>query len=256
MKYVRKIIWLVIAVVFCASVIIGVGIIFAVKNVNILLESFKYSDWEQLTEGERAEASAEIADFKECILSKYRGTLIGFVDDNEIAACFDGTDFVFESCERDYPCTLNITLKERRETFIISTSQGFEVYDEHGEYLRLNEDSMNNLDNAPNIYVTGANAADMKEIALVSRYFAECFSALRTVVERIEVQTTLTRNMVFYFRCGIKVRIVDYTNLSELKMQQAYAKFVTLSGEEKLSGTIRVGVRENDGVITAERIPD
>ena len=64
MKYFRKIIWFVMAIVLLASVIIGIGIIFAVKNVNISLTNYRYGDWDSLSEEERAAAEGEIAFYK------------------------------------------------------------------------------------------------------------------------------------------------------------------------------------------------
>lgn len=256
MKYIRKIFWLVFVVIFIASVIIGLGVIFAVKNVNVSLESFSYGEWESMDDAGRSEAAEEIGSFKESVLKKYRGKLIGFVNQAELEECFGGSDFALVRFEKEFPCTLNITLKERRETFVISAPDGYRVYDSDGNFLHMKETAENKLDGAPNISVTVSEAEQIKEVAEVSKYFSEYFSALRATVESIEIQKTLTDNMVFHLRCGLSVRIVDYTNFAKSKMQTAYSEFTTLSGEQKLAGTIRATVSDKDGSVIAEYVPD
>ena len=251
MKYVRKIVWLLIGITFFVSLIIGIGIIFSVKNVNVSLESFRYSEWEEMTEAQRATAEEEISSFKNKVLGKYRGALMSFVDEQEIVACLNGTEYAVDSFTKEYPCTLNIKLKERREVFVVAATDGYRIYDEHGEFLRSGEDPLNSIDGAPNIDVSGADLSKINDIATLSGYFAESFSALRTIVKRIEIQTTETKNMVFYLRCGLRIWISDYANLSVEKIEAAYKQFISLSGEKKLSGSIHAGVSVNDGTVRA-----
>lgn len=256
MKYFRKIIWFVMAIVLLASVIIGIGIIFAVKNVNISLTNYRYGDWDSLSEEERAAAEGEIAFYKNRVLEKFRGRLIGYVSEEEIASCFEGTGFVLGSFEKEYPCTLNVSVRERREVFAVASSAGYDIYDENGEYFHKSEVALNDIDGAPNIPVIGADREQMKDVAELSGQFAEHFKALRSVVKEIEIQSTLTANMIFYLRCGIKVRIVDYVNFSAEKMRAAYSEFASLPGELKLSGTIIASVRTDNGTAVAARTPD
>lgn len=260
MKYLRKIIWLVIAVTLLAAVIIGVGVIFSVKNVNVTLKSYSYSAWDEMTEERESEARAEIDAIKNIVIKKYGGKLISYVDNDELAASLSDTLYILESCEKVYPCTLNITVKERREVFYISDgTETFSTYDSLGVLMRSGlkeEDAVNNIDKAPNIFITGVTSdAQIKSIANIASVFAEKFSSLRSIVKRIELQAR-QGNMIFRLRCGIVVHVTDYVVVTEAKIHAVYNKFMSLSGEEKLSGTIVVNVRASDGAVVAERFPD
>ena len=261
MKYIRKIVCMLLAVVFIGAVIIGVEIILSVRNVNIDIESYTYpySDWEKMPKEESDAAKEQVDGFKKIVLEKYRGSLIGFIDEKELAECFVDTGYVFSSVEKVYPCTLNIRLKERRETFAVAYEDGYRVYDALGNYLAGDNDGVNNLDNAPDILVYGTTSDDeIKEVARVSSIFAVHFSALRSVVEKINMQAK-DGLIVFTLRCGVKVQIYDYANLTEAKIKKAYDEFSSLSSKEKFSGTIGVTVKpdgEIGAVYFAEDLPN
>lgn len=258
MKYIRKIIGLVIAVIFVASVIIGVGIIFSVKNVNVTLLSYSYPEREVMTEEEKTASDAEIGGFKQKILSEYRGTLLAFVDGDKLAESFENSKYILASYEKIFPCTLNITVKERRETFSIRVGEDrYNTYDIYGTLMRegvSKEESLNNIDKAPNVAVSIENTEDIALIADMSSVFADEFSALRSIVESIEVRSR-TKHLIFKFHCGISLRIADFETLTRSKMSAAHQKFLSLTGEEKLSGTIVVTV-DGYGNVVAERFID
>lgn len=255
MKYLRKVIGLVIAVVFVASVIIGVGIIFSVKNVNISMQSYAYPEIENMTEDEKRAADGEIENFRRNILSKYRGTLLGFVDGEEIAASFVDTNYILGSFEKVYPCTLNLTIKERRESFCMRVGENsYNTYDSYGTLMRkgvTEEESLNNIDKAPNVTISVENAGEIELIADMAAAFAEEFSALRSIVDSIQINMR-TNHLIFKFRCGISLRISDFATLTKAKMRAAHEEFLSLTGEEKLSGTIVVTVN-GSGNVAAER---
>lgn len=256
MDYLRKIMWLLMAVVFLISLAIGFGFIFAVKNVNITLESYRYSEWESMSEAQSAVVKEEINEYKQLLLNKYRGTIIAFVNESDIEDCFETADCEFLSCEKVLPCTINIRLKERKEVFAIAVDGGYDVYDLEGNRLRRSENLLSDLDDAPNILVEGQTDSELKDIAAATAIFAEKFSGLRAIVSKIFVSSTDTRNIQFHLRCGIIVRLVDYKSDTEQKMQAAYDVFASLTGEEKLSGTIRASVVAETGMAAATRVPD
>ncbi len=254
MKYIRKIVVLIIAVVFLASVIIGLGVIFSVKNVNISMQSYTYPEAENMTEADKTNVAAEIDGYRQQILKKYRGTLLGFVNEEELYKNFDGTKYVLQSFEKVYPCTLNLTIKERRESFCVRTGENsYNTYDSYGTLMREGvtlEESLNNIDGAPNVSVSVENVRDIKLIADMAAVFAEEFSSLRSIVRSIEVNTR-SNQLIFRFYCGIAVRISEYGTLTKDKIRAAHQKFMTLTGEEKMSGTIVV-VANGTGEIVAE----
>lgn len=254
MKYLRKIIWLVIAVAFIASVIIGLGVIFSVKNVNVTLRSYTYSAG--MTEEEEDGVNAEIKAVKDTLFDKFGGKLMGYVNEKDIAECFKDSDYTLASYEKVYPCTLNITVTERRETFFISGDDGtFSTYDSFGTLMRSGvsaDEAVNKIDKAPNIKVTGATTAEhIKDVARISSVFAEKFSALRSIVDSIDLRARYG-NVIITLRCGLDIYVTDYAILTGPKIQAAYNKFISLTGEQKLAGSIVVNVRLSDGVAFAE----
>lgn len=258
MKYLRKIIWLVIAVVFLASVIIGMGVIFSVKNVNVTLNSYSYSAWDEMTGEEESNVLAEIESIKKAVFDKYGGKLMPYVNEEELAEIFDDTFYVFESCEKVYPCTLNLTVKERREVFVISNSNGtYSTYDSSGTLMRGNigaDEALNNIDKAPNVFINGTTTDEqIKNVASVASIFAERFSSLRSIVEKIDLQSK-QGNIIFTLRCGISVYVADYAIRTADKIEAVYNKFLSLTGEEKLSGTIYVVVERDSGRLNVERL--
>ena len=87
MKYIRKIAWLLITVIFLASVIIGFGVVFALINVNVNLQSYTYTDGGDTQNN--SSAAEETASLKGNLLGRLRGTLIFFIGDEEVRSCFD-----------------------------------------------------------------------------------------------------------------------------------------------------------------------
>lgn len=258
MKYIRKIVWLVIAVIFFASVVIGIGVIFSVKNVNVTLEGYSYSTWDEMTEEEERKAVAEIEGIKNAVLKTYGGKLLPYVKQDQLAEIFDGTFYLFESCQKVYPCTLNITVKERREVFAVAASGGkYSTYDSTGMLMRSGvsaDAAVNNIDKAPNVLINGiTDDEQIATVANVASLFVTKFSALRSIVEKIDLQTK-QGNIIFSLRCGISIYIADYAVRTEEKIGAAYNKYVSLTGEEKLSGMIYVVVEINGGKLNVERL--
>lgn len=260
MRHLRKIVWLVIAVAFLASVVIGTGVIFSVKNVNVTLKSYSYSAWDEMTQEGQNSALAEIEEIKNTVLAKYGGKLIPYVNDKELAQSFNGTVYALESCEKVYPCTLNITVKERREEFVISNSTGtFSTFDSFGVPMRRGlsaEEASNNIDGASNVFVYGVTTDEqIASVADVASVFAERFSSLRSVVQKIQLRDD-GQNCIFTLHCGISVYIADYSVMAEYKIQAAYSEFLSLTGEEKLHGTVMVTVENYSGEISAHYFDD
>lgn len=260
MKHLRKIVWLVIAVAFFASVIIGMGVIYSVKNVNVTLKSYSYSAWDEMTDEEESLALAEINSIKKVVLNKYGGKLISNVDRDELAASFSDTMYILESCEKVYPCTINITVKGRREVFVIANANGtHSTYDSMGVLMRsgISEDeAANNIDKAPNIFVFGTTTdGQIASVANAASIFAGKFSSLRSIVKEINLQDR-QGNLIFELHCGISVQIVDYNVYTEAKIQAAYNEFIKLPGEAKLAGTIVASVLNSNGEVVAGYVPD
>lgn len=252
MKYIRKIAAPVMALIFAAAVAIGVCVIFAVRNVNVTLMSYS---------SDTADAEAEIAAVKEKVLANCRGTIIGFLSEGDVVACLD-EGYTLEKFEKVYPCTVEITVRQRREAFAVQTGEEYSVYDDGGNFLKTADTSLNSLDSAPNVILKGVSGAeDVKTVAGVCAVFAlnENFSHLRSVVESVELLKADTKfgndKLVFLLRCGLTLEIHDFTVRTEEKMSKAHKEFALLSGEQKLRGTIYSLVNVN-GEVTATYNPN
>lgn len=235
MKFLRKTATLLITVIFIAAFAIGIGVIFSVRNVNVSLLSYEF-------EADSKGAYDKISEIKQNILAECRGTVIMFVGEEDVLSHVDD-GYVLDSFERVYPCTLNITLRQRIDTFAVEKGERYSVYDESGVYLFDCDSVINSIDEAPNIIVEGAdNSSDINTIASVCALFKGRFSSLRSSVERVKLekaQTALAQDkVIFVLRCGIIIEIQDYARYTAEKIGEAYREFSSLTGEQKLKGTI------------------
>lgn len=252
MKYLRKIGILIIAIVMAAAIAVGICVIYAVRNVNVTLLSYPDDD-ENL--------NSEILAVKEDVLKRVRGRVISSVSEADISSCLTD-DYFLESFEKIYPCTINITVQQRREVFAVydAGNENYSVYDENGKFLRTADNNLNSYDGAPNLILEGIEYnEDIKELASVCAIFKSCTeeaSSLRSAVEKVTLKKSHTSlcgagdKIVFDLWCGISIEIHDYQKLTEEKISKAYKYFRSLSTDQKLKGVIYSFVR--DGEINIE----
>ena len=233
MKYLRKIIYTIIAVAFIASLVIGVGIVFAVKNVNVSLNCYSYVDGDE-------QATEEIAEYKQKILKKVRGTVIYFVSDDDIAGVIDG-EYSLESVKKIYPCTINVTLKERKETFSVALPDGrYALYDESGMLLDNSSFERNDFDVALEI----KSGESVEKAAVLCSVFKGKFSAFRSMVKSVVVESATFESkpyenaITFNLRCGVSIEIRDYNKNYQEKINSVYTYFESLSSDKKAKGKI------------------
>lgn len=253
MKFLRKTATFFITIVFIAAFAIGIGVIFSVKNVNVTLLSYEYG---KNSEG----ATQKISELKSKILGDCRGNVITFVDENDVLAYVDD-GYVLDSFEKIYPCTINITVRQRMDTFAVSNNDGYTIYDEDGKFLFNSEEAVNSIDNAPDIIVEGLESADdISIISSVGAIFKSRFNSLRSSVEKIVLERApaLVQNardrISFVLRCGITIEIQDYPNFTSEKIGEAYREFSSLTGEQKLTG--KIYCYEKDGTVTRTYDPN
>ena len=234
MKYIRKITVYLISVIILASLVIGCGVIFAVKNINITIMGFSGG------------AEKSIAKVKTKLLSEFRGSVMLFVSEKEVAGAVDDGAYVVLECKKVYPCTLNVTLKERVETYYSENGEGYCVYDDSGIITRTVAeygDTLNRFDGAPNIKISGAESLeDYKTVASVGLEFKEKFLSLRAVVSEISIRNAKSEyendRIIFLLKCGLKIEVQDYSSGLKEKISAAYSQFGNLSGAQKLKGTV------------------
>jgi cell division septal protein FtsQ len=249
MKYIRKVMVMLIVVIIFASTVIGLGIIFSVKNVNVTLLTYS-SDYEEgyTTSKEK--------------LSSLKGESLLLVDEEKITKALDGNSYSLASYEKVYPCTINVTLKERIETFAVSVGGKYSMYDSDGKFLRQSQTNENIHDLSPNVLVYGAAVEQLKEVASVVSIFKGVFNSLRSTVESVtldyksDVTTAYIDKVIFKMRCGVQIVIADYANLTQEKIEASYSKFSSLSDGDKLGGTlIGYELDNSDGAVYAEYTP-
>lgn len=245
MKYLRKIVAMLIAVVLFAAVAVSVGVIFSVKNVNVTL--LTYAD-DYSSGYENAKQS----------LSVFKGESILFVGEEDIAKAVESSNYSLYSYEKIYPCTINVTLKERRETYAVYVGGQYSMYDSDGAYLRKASVNENVNDGAPNVLIEGVAVEELPEIARIASYFKTSFKSLRSTVLSVELDvdpdlgSVHIDRLIFNMRCGLKIVIVDYAVLTEEKIDAAYERYLTLSDREKLGGTLTsYPIEGADGVVGA-----
>lgn len=242
MKFLRKILALVIGLAFVAAVVISIGLIFAVKNINVTMLS--YSE----------DSSGNYADAKKT-LSSIKGESILFINSKDIDKAIDGCNYSLVTYEKVYPCTINVTVKERLETFAVSVGGQYSFYDADGVYLRKSSENLNNLDLSPNVEVTGVAIEEIGSVAKVAMQFKEKFKALRSLVSGIELDSKpqiadYTEKLFFNFKCGLVIEFDNYNELTEEKIEAAYNYFAKLSDRQKLGGVLR-SYQLEDGTVKA-----
>jgi hypothetical protein len=155
------------------------------------------------------------------------------------------------SYEKVFPCTINIQIKERRECFAYKTDDGYNIYDETGATIRQAKTNINLSDSSPNVLIVG-DISYVSKAAEICGYFKNSFSALRGLVESVEIEDSIIEKgstFTFNFYSGLKIIIADYNTLAEEKVKRAYDEYLTLSDSDKLRGAIRAV--DKDGTATS-----
>lgn len=235
MKYLRKIVVLILSVIFLASIVVGMCVIYAVKNVNV--EFVKYSE-EYLDEYETAKEN----------LSKVKGTSLLFLSEEDVKSYVSSDHIVLLSFEKVYPCTVDVVIKERVETFAVKTADGYDIYDAEGAFIKNAASNLNPIDGCPNVTL---NIASDKIAAAVEtcNYFDKYFSVLRGSVESVEIKDAafgVDSTMTFRLFSGLSVVVIDYEVYPEEKIAASYNEFLKLTERQKVRGSILASAPDGD----------
>ncbi len=230
--YIRKITSFILTVLFCIAVIIGVGVILSVRNVNV-----EYIYYSERADEEFGEALENLNDLK--------GESLYLLGDDDVLACIgDGQQITVESYEKVFPCTLNVVLKERVEQYAVAvaSSGGYDIYDSEGVYMCTRPENINPADDSPDVLLNVES--DIFSVAVeICGYFKSYFGSVRNLIESVEAESdpiTGTDIMTLNLYSGIKIIIVDYMESSEQKIAAAQGVYGGLSDGEKLRGSIYV----------------
>ena len=230
MRYIRKVTALILSIIFCVALVVGVGIIYAVKNVNVT-----YIDYS----GNNAEEYAATREN----LNKLKGTQMLFLGLDEIEERLgDKSLIAVESFEKIYPCTVNIVLRERMECFYTRQGTEYDIYDDRGNVIKTVQSAevpLNTLDSSPNILIE-ADDELIVPIAKLCEYFKEQFGALRSLVESVYVDSAMENIVIIKLRSGMRIAVSDWQENGAEKMGNAYREYLQLSDSERVDGLITI----------------
>ena len=237
MKYVRKVTALVLSIIFCAAIVIGIGIIYSVKNVNVEFIDYtgKYTEEFENTKNN---------------LKKLKGSGMLFISAGDVSGKIsDKGVLAIESYERVYPCTVNVVVKERVECFIIKSFDVISVYDEDGALMRTDKADggvyLNPSDNSPDITVNTESVAvklsakNLKSVASLCMAVKQSFGSLRKLVDNVTVYVSVdTANIKL--RSGLSIAVSGWENNAEGKIAAVYEIYKNLSDKQRTGGIISV----------------
>ena len=237
MKYIRKAIALVLAAVFIAALAIGLSVVFAVRNINVITIDYAVDSDVDGTD-EFAEAVSRIEDG----LSQFEGKTIITVDEEEIAAVVEnsGGYAEFVSCSRIYPCTINVTVRERLEVFAVPVDGGYSVLDGNCEEIALKAENINNIDGSPNVLLENVPADDYSLVTSMCESFGEMFSSVRAFAESVSVASDEIEgdSLLIRLRCGVTMEMRDYKERSVEKAEALFNAFGAAPDYLKLDGVM------------------
>ena len=226
-SYIRKIVVVVLALLFCVAAVVGAGVIFSVRNVNV-----EYKFYSSRADGDLAQTKSALEGLK--------GRGMFSVAEEDISACVQGS-LVLESCEFVYPSTINVTLRERLERYAVaSASGGYDILDSDGAFVRRSEDALNSADNSPNV-ILDVVSADLPAAIEACDAFLSSFGSLRSMVERVSAlsdEVLGTSQLVFSLYGGMEIVIEDRAVLTGKKIAAAAEIYKGLSDNFRVRGWI------------------
>ena len=240
MKYVRKVMAVGLAIIFLIALVIGTGVILSVRNVNVSFIEYSgdYSD----------EYAATRKNF-----DNLKGSGLLFINDGDIYGKVTATDVLaVESYEKKFPCTVNIVIRERIETFTYQTDAGYSVYDERGILIKdgIEAEPKNTVDQCPNVLLK-CDESDIEELAVLCAAFKEHFGVLRRMVKSVEtLELPGLQYVDVNLYSGLKIEVYDWKISGVQKVRKALGVYGELSEYEKLSGAITViGGKDSAGPV-------
>lgn len=234
MKYIRRIVFFILFLLFVVAGVICFGIVYSVRNVNITYE--RYS--------ENADREYSIVTYA---LNNYKGKSILSVGESEVKNLVNGDSeedslLRLVSFKKVMPCTLNIVIKERIETFAVQNGDRFTVYDNDGVVLNAKAtQNVNGADGCPNVLFTG-DIPDSAQMAAVCNQFYNSFGSLRSVLQSVAVVSSdISDNntITFQFYSGLTATLLDWQTDTKDKIELVAQRYSKLSDTQKLAGSIR-----------------
>ncbi len=219
----------------------GLNAVFTVTNVRSEFRTYS-------ADGERDAAALRTE------LDGFVGASTTFFDLDEIRGAVEKYPcFRLEEVKKEFPSTLRVVVRERRETFAVALEEGgYAVLDEEGNYLYGKEENVNRVFGA-NILLEGFDPISSagtpggayfdawREVASV---FEEALTEIRANVVSVTLMrtTSVERNDFFRIRMreGVVVDIGNPSFKPTEKAQLAVRDYLALADEERIFGFITV----------------
>lgn len=238
MKYIRKAIALILVAVFIAAVAIGLSVIFAVRNINVITVDYD-SGYDADGTDEFAAAVEEINDG----LEQFEGRTIVTVNEEEIAAVVEASGYAeFVSAEKIYPCTVNVTVRERLEMFAVPSEDGssYTMLDGECSAMVTKSSNINNIDGSPNVLLIGVAEDDYPLVNSVCSAFGERFSSVRAFAESVSIvnDAIVGESLFIKLRCGVTMEMREFREHTSEKVQALFNAFDVMPDYLKLGGTM------------------
>ena len=163
--------------------------------------------------------------------------------------------FRLVSFEKSYPNRIVVSIAEDEEVYAAANAAqgGYYILNADGTVLGIREHYKNRSDNADNLLITGLTAVGEKGAPLtgddvLASLFSVCkkistrLNGIRKNVSAIEVirPTSLREETMFKLtmREGVEVYLCNPFTMEDEKVKIAIDKYLSLSSEQKLRGTI------------------
>ena len=229
----KKIITAFIIFVFLAVVTVGFFSAFTLKRVDV-----------DFTVSEYGKPSSILLEEELC---SFKGQSLIFLKEDKVLSVIEKYPY-FEaiSVKKSYPNGLNVTVKERRETYKIFDGADYYVIDDKGVILNKNDNFASNLVEITGVVLSmptvGTTATctqtDCSELLSLVYGMSDIVDSTDSV-EKIELKSMDDSNLrerwrvIFHMRTGVKIAIYDAFDEGLAKMQTALSKFEDITDYQK-----------------------
>ncbi len=236
------------ALLLLSTAALGVSTVFRVEQVTLIARLTPQA--EVTAEGLQAELEKAYA--KDSIFS---------VKDNEAEKVVSKYSYLrIIEFKKSYPNAITVTVVEDTETYAVESEGGYFVLNGEGIVVAHRAEVNNREDGAPNLLVkgltvTGKVGGTLSGDSAWGSMLALCQGvddALNGIRRNVTLAEVYRRTPQCFYRLtmaeGVKIYIEEPDLLTDEKADVAIEKYLSLSGEERLTGRIAVRVVEGQAV--------
>lgn len=250
MQNVKKYLIIMVAITFGVAVIAACITLFSVKKVAADFSVYGDSQAESIQED----------------LDALKGRNMIFLKSADVyAICEKYPYYEITSVKKQYPNVLKISVKKRTEAFTVEYGDKTFVLDENGVVLNdtgktefpQNVVSVSLGELTVNGAVCGAKIATSDDGLFYSFIQAFGMVGFNSVVDKVDLQLDFDGEnykgrAVFRTRTGVEIKILNFEDDGERKINSAFEKYETLTDYEKTAYSLIVSKNVNTGEIYAD----